>query len=150
MNKKSYLQSVMEMAELNPYAYSGRGMFGRYCVGVNVDSLGSFLRGITTAAFEFSVEDENFDYDDFADELGNIRQDSMGTGVVLYFPDVDFVKDEDEDEDEDSENESEDHTEDNLEPEPVLTVGGKGSEPFPPMSEGLRRQVPRTWVGKSR
>ena len=75
------------------YSYSGRGMFGRQCLGIDFDSMSDAFR------FALLIEDE-----DLAVMLSQPRFDNMGLGIVIYWPNVEAPEglDEDEDEDEDA------------------------------------------------
>lgn len=61
--------------------YSGRGMFGKTCVGVVCDDPISTVVEIADA-----IRDNDFDC--ASDELGTIRQDSMGLSRIVYFPNL--------------------------------------------------------------
>lgn len=63
-------------------AYSGRMMYGRECVGVEVDNVGQlFHLGLELA--DAATDDERF-----ALQKMYVAWDSMGMGTILYFPDV--------------------------------------------------------------
>lgn len=61
--------------------YSGRGMFGKTCVGVVCDDPISTVVEIADA-----IRDNGFDC--ASTELGAIRQDSMGLSRIIYFPNL--------------------------------------------------------------
>jgi len=64
--------------EVRPY--SGRGMMGRECVGVDVEYLGqAFDVGCAVGA--------ECDYD-----FGTPDADNMGMGYILYWPSLDWPK----------------------------------------------------------
>lgn len=96
MNKKTELQQAFEAAELNPYAYSGRCMFGRCCLGVNIDDVGVLLQVLVEA-----TNDDN--RTTLMEQVYNASTDSMGRGIVMYWKQVEFVDEEDESEDGDDE-----------------------------------------------
>lgn len=80
------LIDLLESAGREVRSYSGRGMYGRECVGVEVDNVGElFQLGLELA--DGTDEDERF-------ELQNLKVswDSMGMGTILYFPDVGWPK----------------------------------------------------------
>jgi hypothetical protein len=91
--------------ELIPRSYSGRGMYGKQCVGVTLDGDGSsFQLGAAVSAAFFDL-DEDEALDNIAD-LARLRvcEDSMGRGVIVYWPSVEWPADvEEEDEDHDCE-----------------------------------------------
>lgn len=80
-------------ADVELRSYSGRAMFGSQCVGVSADS--------ESGAALFLVLVSKSD-SDLAESLAkNLRTDSLGSGIIAYFPSFASVTDEDEDEDED-------------------------------------------------
>jgi len=71
--------------------YSGRGMYGRTCVGFDLDSKGDLLN-LGASLQANGLLDEFYSSASF---------DSMGLGIIVYFPGIkceDGPKDEDEDE----------------------------------------------------
>jgi hypothetical protein len=84
------LISDIDGAELR--SYSGRGMYGKQCLGIDMDSMADAFR------FALMVEDE-----DLTVALSNPCFDSMGLGIIVYFPNVEAPEgiDDDEDDDED-------------------------------------------------
>lgn len=79
---------------LRPRAYSGRGMYGRYCVGVTTD--GPFEVGVTLGA--------HFCLNGIApDEIPGPSTDSMGQSTILYWPGLKWPEGMKDDEDEDDE-----------------------------------------------
>ena len=75
-------------AEARPDGYSGRGMYGRTCASITFDT--------DTDAYQFfarlgentaSICDDDFDPSLRMQELvGCALTDSMGRGIVVYFP----------------------------------------------------------------
>jgi hypothetical protein len=70
-------------------SYSGRGMYGKRCLGIDMDSMADAFR------FALMVQDE-----DLSVALSNPCFDSMGLGIIVYFPNVEAPEGIDEDEDE--------------------------------------------------
>jgi hypothetical protein len=64
--KSADLIARIKDAGLQPRAYSGRTMYGKYCVGVS-------LRGL---------------YEADGLPLKGSRTDSLGMGIILYWPNV--------------------------------------------------------------
>ena len=62
--------------------YSGRGMFGRKCVGIVIDSGTNILEMIMELT-EMLI-DNDIEY--VSEKIGAIRQDNMGMGTIIYFP----------------------------------------------------------------
>ena len=99
---------LLEQAGYEPQSYSGRCMYGARCVSVNID------RGVSAAKVAAEVMREavsqtldNAPDDMIADELtdridalasvlSETREDSMGLGGVVYWPDVKWEKSDDE------------------------------------------------------
>lgn len=125
---KHILQQLCEDSDLDVQRYSGRGMFGRDCLGIVTDlSIGVFFAHILSAVVDMGVgtrdevadEDDDVDTSDadalteLAEAFEGMRQDNMGRGMVYYFPQIQYVEseeeyddlseDEEEEEDEDQE-----------------------------------------------
>lgn len=83
-------------------SYSGRGMYGRACLGIEVP------RGISTSslAFKLAIELKAIGAEDAIDFLMNRdwNQDSMGLGSIIYIPSLSW-EDEEESEEENVEEE---------------------------------------------
>lgn len=73
--------------------YSGRGMFGRTCLGLtgDVDDLIRFVRFVERT---HANENVNFPMDD-TDWLDNVRDDNMGRKMIYYWPNVRVEEDDD-------------------------------------------------------
>lgn len=98
------LQQLIEEAGYETRSYSGRGMYGKECLGVCTEN-------VNVIAFIYDIMETSFDQDraDLEEDIMQIREaktDSMGKGMIVYFPNVPYNKDEDEDEEEDEEEES--------------------------------------------
>lgn len=63
-------------------------MFGKYCLGVNIDDMGVLLQVLIEA-----TNDDNRTA--LMEQVANSSTDSMGRGIVMYWQHVEFV-DEDE------------------------------------------------------
>lgn len=71
--------------------YSGRGMYGERCVGINVSSANAVQFGFQLACdIGIRLLDElgSMDAQDVLDELSGleIQTDSLGKGIIVYFP----------------------------------------------------------------
>ena len=65
-------------AEVRMHAYSGRGMFGARCLGVEVNNFGQ------AAEFFVALAQEDTD---LAWRLSrSLRTDDLGRGMIVYFP----------------------------------------------------------------
>lgn len=90
--KKHKLQILIENAGLEPRSYSGRGMFGDKCLGVNCDNPLEMFAEIL----------ESDDLDPLSDALDTVTHamrkattDSMGRGQIIYWPTIPYVSDND-------------------------------------------------------
>lgn len=86
------MQSVLEETAKNSpddivvSSYSGRGMCGRQCLAVSFSgSLGQLFAKI------LYVLDGKKDFGFVAETFENMRQDSLGRGIVVYFPDEEYI-----------------------------------------------------------
>jgi hypothetical protein len=69
----------------NLYSYSGRGMYGKQCIAVDIDGgVASFMFKLGLLLGETSPEE----VDAFTDLT--ICTDSMGRGSVVYFPSLEW------------------------------------------------------------
>lgn len=74
-------------------SYSGRGMYGRTCVGI-VGSERDCMNVIKEAIKEAHELDETFDFDDTVDMLLSFDRDSIAYNVILYWPALESIEDE--------------------------------------------------------
>ena len=58
--------------------YSGRGMYGKSCMGITVDNLERSI---------FRIGRESCDFD-FCEQLENFRTDNLGRDYIIYFPKI--------------------------------------------------------------
>ena len=85
------LVSDIDDAELR--SYSGRNMYGKECLGIDMESMTDAFR------FALSVQDSDLAY-----ILSQPVFDNMGRGIIVYFPDVEAPEGIDNDEDEEGDN----------------------------------------------
>jgi hypothetical protein len=74
------LQEAAEAAGLQLRSYSGRGMYGAVCVGLDCDNVLEALGELT--------ETEVLDLSQVAHLLKTASSDSMGRGQIVYWPDI--------------------------------------------------------------
>ena len=89
-------QRLLEDAGLTPRSYSGRGMYGKECLGVNTDMSAMAVAGWLIKALKETVDDES-QWDELADILYDTVIDSMGRGIIMYWPSIAFEGEENED-----------------------------------------------------
>jgi hypothetical protein len=85
---KKNFKDLLEDAGYEPRSYSGRFMYGDQCVGVTLggENLGTLVGDLIHTIMD-RTDDESA-LRDLADRLSNVRTDSMGRGIVVYFPGV--------------------------------------------------------------
>lgn len=87
----SALQKVLEENDFEVRSYSGRGMYGKTCLGVDIPhGMGHLM-----ATLILTVDED--DRDDVACAVETLCTDSMGLGQIVYFPRTPFVEKECED-----------------------------------------------------
>jgi hypothetical protein len=100
-DKMHIVQVLAEQAGLNCRSYSGRGMYGAECLGI-VHPIAGVIFGDIVRGIDMSVDPSDGSMHkaliDVADAFYSARMDSMGRDVIVYFPDIPYVNDEDESE----------------------------------------------------
>jgi hypothetical protein len=76
--------------EIRARRYSGRAMYGRQCVGIDTDDQFKAIASITAEVAWAGGEDM---MEDWVELLAETRMDSMGRGVILYWPDLEWPAD---------------------------------------------------------
>lgn len=101
MAEKSFLQRVLEDAGYECRSYSGRGMFGRECLGVSLDRYASEFALIADVLANMPVSSDGETMEDSLDTLAKAfrgaNQDQIGLGTIVYWPAVPYVGDENDD-----------------------------------------------------
>lgn len=113
INCKMICSWLVEL-DLEGRSYSGRGMYGRSCLGITVDRDSEFENkpyylvyrliqvAIQEAMDHAAAEEEADAIADRMEALDEVfksaRQDSMGLGYIIYFEDVEWQEPDDEDE----------------------------------------------------
>jgi hypothetical protein len=97
-NPKKDFVNLLKESGFEPYSYSGRGMYDKECVAVNVNNPVEF-------GFDLAIQIQKNQDCDYRNEMTAIaktyHQDNMGLGFVIYWPHIDasFLKEEEEKED---------------------------------------------------
>lgn len=108
---QSQLQAACnDSGEVSYRTYSGRGMYGRNCVGITgsmqqcLAVISSVIQSLTQSLFDTAINcaddskeeaaayDENDQVQKLIGELLSFDKDSMGYDVVVYWPDMEFVE----------------------------------------------------------
>lgn len=77
------LKEIADNAGLSVRRYSGRGMYGSYCVGVDFES---------NRDIAYMIESCD-DVDEAAQMFREMKQDNMGLGYIAYWPYVKWPDD---------------------------------------------------------
>ena len=94
--------------EMRIRSYSGRGMYGKECMALVCQSYGQVAR-VIAGVMRFACDqaennpESNVEVDDVEINLGRMRMDSMGRGIVAYWPDIPFEDDAEDDDEDDAE-----------------------------------------------
>lgn len=96
------LQQLCEDLGYDTRSYSGRSMYGKECLGIDLDSgLGSFIgdviRGLSEVDSDTLLDHESAH--DVAEAFDDMQTDDMGRGMIVYFPGTPFTDNECDDED---------------------------------------------------
>lgn len=92
---RSLFDEAADLANLYDYTvreYSGRGMYGNDCAGIVLEGQGQvnrFLMALAALTVEKALYADESDVDPSADAMdlaNSVATDSMGHGVVAYFP----------------------------------------------------------------
>lgn len=81
------LTTVIADAGFEPKSYSGRGMYGKSCVGINVENpIEAIIDIVETAWDSYNDDDDSEGFRKFLNEIKEARTDSLGTGYIMYWP----------------------------------------------------------------
>lgn len=90
---RQYIKDALEVANIYDWDirtdYSGRGMYGTECFGIEVDRESDLYRlfaALGHISGENSVDDEGWDEDCALDLARDAQSDSMGRQIIVYFP----------------------------------------------------------------
>lgn len=99
------LSALIEAAGYDPYSYSGRGMFGRKCVGITCPDVNTAIADLFEAVFEVDIEDVDNEEEEYearmsahnalCEAIRKSASDSMGLDKVLYFKSVEWQDEQD-------------------------------------------------------
>lgn len=79
MTSQELIDLIRSSTDHKPRSYSGRAMFGKRCVGFSCRSLGDMAEAASAMGVNFK-------------RLG-ARTDSLGLGVIVYFPRFEWPED---------------------------------------------------------
>ena len=99
------LKTLIEAAGYEAYSYSGRGMFGRKCVGFTCPDVNTAIADLFEAVFDADVEDAANEEEEYetrmsvhnalCEAIRKSASDSMGLDKVLYFKSVEWQDEQD-------------------------------------------------------
>lgn len=93
------LKQIIEDSGHKVRSYSGRGMYGKECLGVTVGRSG-IGKLVADIIMQLADMHEDTPHSVVAEAFEGMCTDSMGTGTIVYFPDTPFTVDEEEEDDE--------------------------------------------------
>jgi hypothetical protein len=96
MQMKDEIQRAIEDADFETRSYSGRGMYGKSCLAVSADDPVE----VVAKAMAAVAADNGVDLWDLAEKISNARTDSMGRGIVIYWPGIPYDGPDEDDEEE--------------------------------------------------
>lgn len=86
-------------AGCNARSYSGRGMYGKTCLGITGENSATIIREIISVIFSLHKKSERFPVymlEDTLQEFLEYSQDNMGLDTIIYWPNIPFpTKEED-------------------------------------------------------
>jgi hypothetical protein len=83
---------LCQSADLNYRAYSGRGMYGKYCLGITHSHPVEVITTLFSVALEFDWTREELV--DLCNMLESSRTDSMGLSTIIYWSKLELTADE--------------------------------------------------------
>ena len=79
----SKLQKILEDNDYECRSYSGRGMYGKECLGVTIDSdKNIFSIGLMVG--------QELGHNDYIEDIDDVRYDNMGLGTIIYWPRIKY------------------------------------------------------------
>ena len=98
------IQELLEEAGYGPRAYSGRGMYGEYCLGVSSCHSES---EILSTLISVLVADNSLDKQQLGDRINDLTEsfagptrDSLGMDTIYYWPHIEYEASEEVEDDE--------------------------------------------------
>lgn len=83
----SRFKELLEKADLQPFSYSGRGMYGNKCIAVRFGDVADLL-GAVVDMTSWATNDEHNKLRALISE-GNV--DSLGRDQVMYWPELEWI-----------------------------------------------------------
>lgn len=84
-------QDMVEEVGYETRSYSGRGMFGQQCLAIICDNTGKLFSDlIDFVECNFNSEERSDMYSDISQAFSHMKEDTLGRGTVVYFPQIKF------------------------------------------------------------
>lgn len=84
---------LLESIGEEPRAYSGRKMYGKQCVAVVPEERDAFSLGFDLANVAHEETNDPAFLDAVAETFRYVKTDSMGHGIVIYWPRIEWPAD---------------------------------------------------------
>ncbi len=106
-SNETIFKDAIEESGYSTLSYSGRGMYGKSCLGFETSRSQSPIQATAEIIFSLSetcqYSGDEIELSEFVDFFSDVRQDSMGLGTIIYFPEISWEADWNESEIEDEE-----------------------------------------------
>lgn len=90
-SNETIFKEAIEDAGYSVRSYSGRGMYGKSCLGFETSRGQSAVRAtaeIMGTLSDICQYEDDLEISDFVEMFGDVEEDSMGLGMIIYFPDI--------------------------------------------------------------
>lgn len=77
---------ILRNSDLKPFSYSGRGMYGKRCIGVSISNSSPLPFLIQLCS---DINNAEYEVEEIIDR-NKIKHDSLGYDLVVYFTDLDW------------------------------------------------------------
>ena len=111
MNEKSnetIFKEAIEDVGYQTRSYSGRGMYGKSCLGFETTRYQNSIQAVAEIIGNLAdtcMYDDDLELQDFIEMFSDVQSDSMGLGMIIYFPEISWDQDWEESELEDDDEE---------------------------------------------
>jgi len=95
------LQEIFKDGDFKTRSYSGRGMYGKECLGVECND----IKDIVYELVDYILATSEMSYENNVSikrSVRNLCTDQLGLGMIVYFPNVEFESNESENDESES------------------------------------------------
>ena len=91
---ETIFREAIENAGYVTRSYSGRAMYGKKCLGFETSRNQSPIRATAEIMVElgdrcrYKEGSQDLELSDFAEFFSDVKEDSMGLGMIIYFPEI--------------------------------------------------------------